>query len=103
MPKMMSFVGDDTRQEWLVIFAIAATVIFVCFIFFTITVDANEERYNGEIQDPEIDDIASAIEDVVNGDGENKVVEEIVVMREKTPRSTSSETESDNSYSTCSS
>ena len=60
---MMTFIGTDTRHEWLVIFAIATTVIFLSFFFFIYVVDTKEERYDDEIKD--VDDIASAIEDVV--------------------------------------
>ena len=81
VPRMMTFIGTDTRHEWLVIFAIATTVIFLSFFFFIYVVDTKEERYDDEIKD--VDDIASAIEDVVI---------------EHTPNS--SDTESGNSYTT---
>ena len=69
---MMGYVGTGTRHEWLVIFIIAAVVIFVSFILFTIAVNANEEKYDEETQDsdPSVDEIAAAIEDVVT-DGED--------------------------------
>ena len=93
---MMAFIGTDTRQKWLAIFAIAAVVIFVCFIFFTFAIDDNEEKYDEEIHhDPNVDDIASAIEDVVtDGDdlldpeilvGENAEI--VIVVDEKRPES----------------
>ena len=74
---MMGYVGTGTRHEWLVIFIIAAVVIFVSFILFTIAVNANEEKYDEETQDfdPSIDEIASAIEDVVT-DGEDHLEKE---------------------------
>ena len=74
---MMGYVGTGTRHEWLVIFVIAAVVIFVSFILFTIAVNANEEKYDEETQDsdPRVDDIASAIEDVVT-DGEDHLEKE---------------------------
>ena len=109
MPRMMAFIGTDTRQKWLAIFAIAAVVIFVCFIFFTFAIDDNEEKYDEEIHhDPNVDDIASAIEDVVT-DGENPLdpeilvdeIAEIIIVGEKRPESIASE--SGNSYTTCSS
>ena len=109
VPRMMAFIGTDTRQKWLAIFAIAAVVIFVCFIFFTFAIDDNEEKYDEEIHhDPNVDDIASAIEDVVT-DGENPLdpeilvdeIAEIIIVGEKRPESIASE--SGNSYTTCSS
>ena len=81
VPRMMTFIGTTTRHEWLVIFAIATAVIFVSFFFFIYVVDTKEERYDDEIKD--VDDIASAIEDVVT---------------EHTPNS--SDIESGNSYTT---
>ena len=73
----MGYVGTGTRHEWLVIFVFAAVVIFVSFILFTIAVNANEEKYDEETQDfdPSIDEIASAIEDVVT-DGEDHLEKE---------------------------
>ena len=83
VPRMMGFVGTSTRHEWLIIFGIAAAVIFVCFAIFNIAIDAKEEKYDEEIEihDPNVDDIASAIEDVVT-DGEDPltVVDEITVV-----------------------
>ena len=96
MPRMMGFIGTDTRQQWLSIFVIAAVVIFASFMFFTFAIDTNEEKYDEEIHhDPKVDDIASAIEDVVtDGDdlldpeilvGENAEI--VIVVDEKRPES----------------
>ena len=73
----MGYVGTGTRHEWLVIFVIAAVVIFVSFILFTIAVNANEEKYDEETQDsdPSVDEIASEIMDVVT-DGEDHLEKE---------------------------
>ena len=98
----MTFVGTTTRHEWLIIFAIATAVIFVSFFFFIYVVDTKEERYDDEIQDhdhdPNVDDIASAIEDVVT-EGEDNLEElEMVKVERNTPKANSSDTESGNSY-----
>ena len=69
---MMGYIGTGTRHEWLVIFSIAAVIIFVSFILFTFAINANEEKYDEETQDPDVDEIASAIEDVVT-DGEDNL------------------------------
>ena len=80
VPKMMGIFGTDTRQQWLVIFTIAAVVIFACFIFFAFAIDDNEEKYDEEIHhDPNVDDTASAIKDVVT-DGEDPLDPEILVV-----------------------
>ena len=84
----MTFIGTDTRHEWLVIFAIATTVIFLSFFFFIYVVDTKEERYDDEIKD--VDDLASEIEDVLTEE-EDKV-------ERNTPNS--SHTDSGNSYTT---
>ena len=69
---MMGYIGTGTRHEWLAIFSIAAVIIFVSFILFTFAINANEEKYDEETQDPDVDEIASAIEDVVT-DGEDNL------------------------------
>ena len=82
VPRMMTFVGTTTRHEWLIIFAIATAVIFVSFFFFIYVVDTKEERYDDEIQDqdPNVDDIASEIEDVVTA-GEDNLDSEIEIVK----------------------
>ena len=82
VPRMMTFVGTTTRHEWLIIFAIATAVIFVSFFVFIYVVDTKEERYDDEIQDhdPNVDDIASEIEDVVTA-GEDNLDSEIEVVK----------------------
>ena len=103
---MMTLIGTATRHEWMVIFAIAAAVIFLSFWFFIYAVDTKEERYDEEIKepDPNVDDIASAIEGVVT-EGEDDLdheIEEVVVVKRNTSKSSSSDCESGNSYTTCS-
>ena len=103
VPRMMTFIGTTTRHDWLIIFAIATAVIFVSFFFFIYVVDTKEERYDDEIQDhdPNVDDIASAIEDVVTEGEDNLESElEMVKVERNTPKSISSDTESGNSYTT---
>ena len=81
---MMTFVGTTTRHEWLIIFAIATAVIFVSFFFFIYVVDTKEERYDDKIQDhdhdPNVDDIASEMEDVVTA-GEDILDSEIEIVK----------------------
>ena len=62
----------------MVIFAIATSVVFVSFFFFIYVVDTKEERYDDEIKD--VDDIASAIEDVVT-EGEDILDSEIEMVK----------------------
>ena len=107
VPRMMTFIGTTTRHDWLIIFAIATAVIFVSFFFFIYVVDTKEERYDDEIKDhdhdhdPNVDDIASAIEDVVTEGEDNLESElEMVKVERNTPKSISSDTESGNSYTT---
>ena len=107
VPRMMTFIGTTTRHDWLIIFAIATAVIFVSFFFFIYVVDTKEERYDDEIKDhdhdhdPNVDDIASAIEDVVTEGEDNLETElEMVKVERNTPKSISSDTESGNSYTT---